>query len=428
MKHEATHLGAKCNFACRGVPKCNLGTSSVGETALHTLLALLLCLAVGCGKVESPVQTPQEVTPTAPQLDAGAAWSTYHGLPSLTGLAGCSVASPLRPLWRFTAGAAVRNTPVVSGGLVLFSNDKGKVFGVDAEGREVWSREFTASTRPDGTPRPAAFDAPLACFAGRLYAVDADGLVFALDAATGEERWRADVGAPVMGTPNGSEEHAALYVIAQDDGALHCFDLSTGAFRWKSEGPSRCDGSPGVGHGKVVYGSCASALHVYAASTGALEHNIAIADESQVASGVAIDGGAVFTGCRSGVVLQANLDTGALTWSVQATDAEIFTTPAVDAKSVVLGGQDGFFYAIERTTGAVRWKFETRGTPVSPVIAGDTVIAASDGTLYLLALADGAERWSYEVSDLITAPAVAGSLVFVGCDDGTVAAFDGRTP
>jgi outer membrane protein assembly factor BamB len=329
-------------------------------------------------------------------------------------------------LWRFTADSAVRNTPVVCEGLVLFANVKGKIFGIDGEGQEAWSRQITAGTRPDGTPREAAFDAPLACFGGTLYAADADGAIFALDAATGEERWRANIGAAVMGTPNGSGDLGTLYVIAQDEGALHGLDAATGAERWKSEGPSRCDGSPGVGHGKVVYGSCDSALHVYSAATGTLERNIAIGDESQVASGVAIDGSAAFSGCRSGKVLQADLDTGAVVWSTQLTDAEIFTTPAVDAKWVVLGAEDGFFYALDRTSGAVRWKFETQGTPVSPVIAEDTVVAASDGTLYLLALADGAELWSDEVSDLITAPAVVDGRVIVGCDDGTVAAFDGR--
>ncbi len=374
-----------------------------------------------------------EVGEEVPDLDATAEWNTYHGSAALTGIAASDLADSLRPYWRFTAEGDVFNTPVAAAGRVFFTNSRGKVFAVDLQGRPLWSKQLTAGTRPDGSLREAYLDAPIVCFGGLLYVGDADGVVLALDSATGEEQWRQDLDVPLLGTPNLSDSAPegtspgtkTLCLIGQDEGTLHCLDAVTGSVYWTSEGVSRCDGSPGVGGGAVIFGSCDSALHIFSSTTGALEHNVPIDEESQVAAGIAIDGESAFTGCRSGQVLQVNVRTGEVVWSSQPTDFEIFTTPAVNAEWVILGAEDGFLYALDRTTGKPRWKFDTEGTPLSPAIAGDKVVVSTDCTLHLLKLENGEPLWSYEVSDAITAPAVVGPLVVVGCDDGTVAAFYG---
>ena len=64
-----------------------------------------------------------------------------------------------------------------------------------------------------------------------------------------------------------------------------------------------------------------------------------------------------------------------------------------------------------------------KGSPSSPVIAGDKVLVASDGKLFFLDFKTGKKLWSAAVSDEITSPAVVGSMVLVGGDDGTVTAF-----
>lgn len=349
------------------------------------------------------------------ETDPAGQWSTYHGDAALTGSAPGALPGRLRVLWRFEAGAAVRGTPVVSGGHVFFANAKGEVSAINLLGRKTWSKALT------GQYGAAAIDAPLACFDSSLYVGTAGGTLHALDMETGEERWRRDIGGPILGTPNSSGK--ALYVVAQDEGVLHCLDPVTGNPIWRSEGVSRCDGSPSIGDNAVVFGSCAAAIHVFSADTGKLERNIEIDDDSQVAGGVALVGGHAFSGCRSGKVLRVNVKTGAIVWVNKDTDFEVFATPAVSNGQVVFGSFDGCVYALDMETGVQRWRFETRGTPESPVIVDGKVVAAADGTLYLLDLEKGSELWSHEVSDFITAPAVAGGMVLVGCDDGTVAAF-----
>ena len=372
-------------------------------------------------------QPAPEVKPAA----APFAWATYHGGADLAGVADIQLPGALSLLWRFKAGAPVRTTPVAAGDRIFFANAKGQVFAIDAQGQQVWSRSFLRPARNDRPPREEVFDAPLVCVEDMVVAGSASGIVYALDAATGGERWKADLDGTILGAPsfaavkpgNAGEEALRLFVIEQSAGVLHCLDARTGERVWKTEGVDRCDASPGIGGGVAVFGSCAAALHVFSAETGELLREVPIDDDSQVAGGVVVIGDAAFSGSRSGKVLQVNTQTGSVVWVNEDSQDEVFSTPAVDDAWVVVGSADGMVYGLERATGTRRWTFAADGAFSSPVIAGDKVVVCSEGALHLLRLADGGALWSFEVSDAITSPAIAGGLVVVGSDDGTVAAF-----
>jgi len=407
-------------------------TRRIRQAAI-TLLAVgaMALLPWGCTKPEPVPPRPDamEVGKPAARHDPAAdnEWNTYHGSPALDGVAHVKLPDRLALRWRFKASGAVLNTPVATDGRLYFSNDKGLLFAVDLEGREVWSRTLAREATDDAPPVQEQFDAPLACFDGTVVAASAEGVVYALDAATGQEQWRMDLDGYIMGTPNlrpASEGRpGALFVIEQGEGALHCLDFATGKPLWRTEGVDRCDGSAGVGEDVVVFGSCAAALHVFSATDGALLREIEIDGDSQVAAGVALVGDSVFAASRSGKLVHANTRTGAAVWVSEACQDEAFSTPAVNDDWVLFSAEDGRVYTLDRNTGQQKWTSATDGSPSSPVIAGDKVVVASDGTLYLLRLADGGEVWSYEVSDQITSPAVVGDLVVVGSEDGTVAAF-----
>jgi len=358
-------------------------------------------------------------------------WNTYHGDAALSGAVSVAPPDRLAPLWRFRAGSAVRTTPVASAGRIFVANDRGEILAVDLRGERLWSVKLTRGEKEDGTPVEEVIDAPLACFDELVLAGTADGTIYALDVATGEERWQYDVGGSILGTPNrvsvpaeGEDtDRAAMVVVSQNNGALHCVDMKDGQPIWQTEGVSRCDGSPAVGDGRVVFGSCVAALHVFSVVDGRLERNIEVGADSEVAGGVAVYGESVFTGSRSGTVLHANLLNGATQWTNNDIDGEVFTTPAVSSDYVVFASDNGFVYALDRETGDQRWTFDTEGTPSSPVIAGDKLVVTSDGSLYMLRMEDGTQVWSYEVSDVITGAAVVGRRIVVGSEDGTVTAF-----
>ena len=349
-------------------------------------------------------------------LAQGAEWPTYHGAYSLEGVA--ATAPPDAPvrLWKFKAGNRVEFTPVSAGGRVFFTTSKGALFAVDLKGVELWKIEIGKDT----------FSSPPIHADGAVIAGTTNGHLKAFDAATGKERWTYDVGGNVQGSANRLDlpgGKKAIVVISQGDGCIHAVDPDAGKLLWKTEAVERCDGSPGVGGGRIVMGSCASALHVTTVDKEPVKTDVPLGGDSQIAHGVAISGKTAFAGTRGGKVVAIDLAASKVLWTNADTQREAFTTPAVDDRWVVFGSDDGSVYGLSRETGVKAWGFDTGRKPSSPVIAGKRVIVASAGRLFLLDLESGKQVWTEEVSDEITSPAVVDGVILVGADDGTVTAY-----
>lgn len=379
----------------------------------------------------APAPVPQSIPPTptpAPNEAPASTWSTYHGDTNLAGVARGTLPDAPSRLWRFQTNAPLFYGPVASESLLHFVTSRGELVTADFTGKKIWSKQLTRTSINDEVEQNARVDGPVSCYESTLVLGTMAGVVYAFDAATGNEKWRHDMGSPVLGAityqpASATQPQARLYVIGQDDGALHCLSFADGSSLWKSEPIDRCDGSPAAGEGVVSFGSCASALHVVNAENGAILKNISIGQESQVAGGVAIRGDSVFSGTHAGEMIHANLATGEILWSNSDCEAEVFTTPAVGVDKVIYGGMDDTVYAVDRATGKNVWKFDAKGMPGSAVIVGDKVLVTANGVLYMLSLADGKQLWSYEVSDEITSPSIINGMILVGGKDGSLSAF-----
>jgi eukaryotic-like serine/threonine-protein kinase len=371
--------------------------------------------------VVAEAQTPQDESKPYPP------WSTYHGDEQLSGTINWDLPDAPRRRWRFQANGPIYHGPVSSEKLIHFVTGKGEVFGVSTDGVKAWSRQLTRISPIDQKEKNARVDGPVSCFKETVLVGTMAGVIYALDASTGEEKWRTDIDNTILGAvnyqPATNSRPDRLYVIGQDDGALHSLNLSDGEHVWASEPIDRCDGSPSSGAGILAFGSCASALHVVSADDGKILKDVPLGDEAQVAGGVAIRGDSVFSGSHSGQVFHADMAKGQVLWTNEDAQSEVFTTPAVSENLVVFGSMDDFFYALDRATGTLRWKFETNGLTMSPVIANEKVVASSGGVLYLLSHETGAKLWSFEVSDEITSPSIIDGMIVVGSDEGSVSAF-----
>jgi len=372
---------------------------------------------------EKPAERPASVAGEPP----AAQWSTYHGDTQLAGVVDVELPAEPRRLWRYQANGVIYHAPVASERLIHAVTNRGEVIAVDFKGVKAWSKQLTRIFPSDGSERPARIDGPASCFDETVYVGTMAGVVYALDAATGEEKWRRDIDSTILGAvtmqPATETEAARLYVIGQDDGALHCLSADDGTPLWTSDPIDRCDGSPSSAPGVLAFGSCASALHVVSAEDGAILHNISLGADAQVAGGVAIRGNSLFSGSQSGEVFHADWSDGSLLWTNTDAGGEVFTTPAVSADRVVFGAMDDHFYSLDRATGTLQWKVAARGMTTSPVIARDKLVVAAGGVLSILALDSGEELWSFEVSDETSSPSIIGGMIVVGSDDGTVSAF-----
>ena len=349
---------------------------------------------------------------------AKAEWATYHGGFSLDGVTDAKLPAAPKRLWRFKVGEPVEFTPVSAGGRIFFTTTKGSIHALDLAGNKVWTAKIAKDIL---TAPPLVTD-------GMVIVGSDNGILYAFCTGCGSEKWKYELGDSIQGTANRVElpgGKKAIVAVSQSDGAIHCINLD-GTLRWKTGELERSDGSAGVGGGRIVMGSCASALHVFTVAKAGKTADIELGGDCQVAGGVAMSGSTAYAGTRSGKVVAVDVAAGKIVWTDEDSQSESFSTPAVDATRVLFASQDGKVYSLNRKNGKKAWAFDTGGSPSSPVIAGDKAVVSADGELFLLDLKSGKKLWSAEVSDEITSPAIVGSMILVGGDDGTVTAYGAK--
>lgn len=214
--------------------------------------------------------------------------------------------------WSFQAGGRIRSTPAVAGGRVFFGDADGRVHALDAAtGDEVWAFDTHGHTLDSGSfgfdrrtiqSSPVVADGRVFVGArdGFLYALDAasgarvwtfdheiswvnssaaiaEGVLYvgtsdgqfvqAVDAGTGEERWRVPTRGVVWTSPVVAD--GMLYV-AEGAGRIRGLDPASGEEQWAAWVGDRVHGSPVPDDGALIVGSLDGAVHALGEGTGPL--------------------------------------------------------------------------------------------------------------------------------------------------------------
>lgn len=362
----------------------------------------------------------------AAETNALPSWPIYHGDAGLRGIAATTLSDKPVVAWRYKVGAPVSASPVVSEGKIFITAEDGAVHALNMQGEKIWLATIKSEVpvASNATAQVEKFSTPPMCVRDTVLIGSDMGFLHALDISTGKTKWKAQVGENINGSPSwimpeGTNGYTAI-VISQADAVVSRVEIETGRKIWASQSISRCDGSPSVGGGFVVFGSCDAALHVLSVSKGDIVGRIGLEGDGQVAGGVALDGDLAFAGTRGGLAVCADVRKTAIVWTNQIARGELFATPAVASNRVVTCSNDGMVYCLNRADGKVIWTFTGKGSAMSPVIAGDKVIVSCGGTLYILKLADGRKLWADGAGDSISSPAVVDGKVIIGTDDGFI--------
>ncbi len=156
----------------------------------------------------------------------------------------CLDAATRAILWEFRSGDAVVAAPSVAGDRVVFGSFDGHVYALDAEtGRLDWKHD---------TGKPVVSTPAVA---GRLVIVGSRSYdLVALDATTGALAWRRYIwfswveSSPVV-------RDGTVYVGSSDAAAVFAFDAATGTERWKADVWGWAWGEPLVTAERVVVGT-----------------------------------------------------------------------------------------------------------------------------------------------------------------------------
>jgi outer membrane protein assembly factor BamB len=313
--------------------------------------------------------------------------------------------------WTNELDSDVATFPVLVGGLLIVGTAGGDLVALDARtGEERW--------RAAGGGR---FNCALASDAGIVVAADATSIL-AFDAATGAERWQRDVASD---GPRIEITDGVVYV-GTIDGAVKGLDLQTGADRWSWQGD----------HGLSVRVDIVADGVVYANPSDGRMVAINLSDGSERWSfqspasllGIHMTDDTVFTGGLGFDSATIDAATGRVRWQLDLPgDAGVITH-----KDGVLyaGSRDGGLWALvdHGTSYEILWHNETR-FGFTPTLAGGALYGVSpDGrSLSAVGTDDGALLWEVPTNESgpVMGPVVSGGMAFTVDQEGggTVAAY-----
>ncbi|WP_406694675.1 PQQ-binding-like beta-propeller repeat protein [Singulisphaera sp. Ch08] len=265
-------------------------------------------------------------------------------------------------------GWDVMVAPVVVGDRIYCASNRGLTAHSLTDGSVVWRKDIQGGSTESS---------PLVV--GELVVVGgADGFVYALDARSGKERWKADVVTGAPADPEGfpgararGGNNAARPGMAASDG-MHVFismfdqsrvlalDLKTGEARWSFQAKGWIAGGPTVGEGKVFFGSQDHKIYALEAGTGKVAW--AFATKWRADGGLAYCDGSVFASASDGRCYRLDAQTGRKVWEYETEvgpdQKHYFLSPAplIDATAVYFGSWDGYLYALKRKDGTLKWR------------------------------------------------------------------------
>jgi len=162
-----------------------------------------------------------------------------------TDLAATWPAGGPKTIWKMQIGDGFSGPAVADGKVILFHRigNNEVVQALDAEsGRPLWKHEYPTAYRDDFGFDPGPRAVPTVA-GGTVFTYGADGMLSALELATGAKRWqrdcKADFGAAkgFFGracSPLVEEGLVILNIGGSGDSAFVAFDTAKGATRWKS--------------------------------------------------------------------------------------------------------------------------------------------------------------------------------------------------
>jgi outer membrane protein assembly factor BamB len=316
--------------------------------------------------------------------------------------------------WAVATSPGASPTPVVSGGLVYVAPADGLVRALDpATGATVWSYD-TGGTMGGNAPTVAR---------GVLYAGNDNGVVTALQSATGRLLWTADLGDFISHSPTAANGNVYVTHGLDNSNFVDALDPSTGALVW-THGLITA-GTPAVAFGLVFE---TDPFGCYVQGIDAVRGHgkwlfSTYCEIGSMDSAAAVDQTVFAAADGRFVALEAQ--TGATVW-VKNSGGITHGTPAV-ANGVVYESTADYLFALNEGTGTIDWQTPiSGGTYASPAVANGVVyLPTHDGRLRAWDASTGAPLWSSDPAPafLQGSPAVADGVVYTADDDGTVYAF-----
>ena len=335
-----------------------------------------------------------------PDMQRNRDWAMSGGVPSHA-MGHLSLDPPLEAVWSADIGSGASgrirlvNPPIVADGRLFAMDTDGRLTAIDAaSGDEIW--QVLAATPFEDT-RPLG--GGVAYYDGRLFVTTGFGEMLSLDPANGGLIWRAVASGPIRAAPTVADGRVFAVTV---DNQLEAVDAYTGVPAWTHTGILEVAGllggaSPAAGTGVVVAAYSSGEVFAVRQETGrplwsdslaALRQVGALASLSDIRGMPVLDGDTVFAVSHGNRTVAIDLRTGARVW-----DQEIggINTPWAAGEFLFMLSNANEVLALTRRGGQIRWvtalpRFDDPEDRSGPIVWSGPVLA---GNRLILVSSDG---------------------------------------
>jgi outer membrane protein assembly factor BamB len=330
--------------------------------------------------------------------------------------------------------------PLVVGGTVYAMDARSLVTAFDSEsGRRLWRTDVELEEEDGGY-----FGGGLAYGDGRLFVTTGFGIIFALDAQSGEIIWQQRVTAPMRAAPTVSGGRVFATTL---DNRTFALAADNGRRLWEHTGVQEIAGllggaSPAVAGSVVVVPYSSGELHALLVENGRelwsdvltpVNRFDPVSNLAHIRGMPVIDRGLVLAVSHAGRMVAIDLRRGVRAWELEVGGVQM---PWSAGEFIYLLTNESEVICVVRQSGRVRWvralpRFEDPEElegPIGwfgPVLAGDRlIVAASTGDALSISPYTGELLGHLDLPGTPTvAPVVANNTIYILTEDATLVAI-----
>ncbi|WP_223262711.1 PQQ-binding-like beta-propeller repeat protein [Sphingobium sp. SCG-1] len=258
-----------------------------------------------------------------------------------------------------TPRARLASSPVISGGKLFVIDADARIIAMDAQtGARLWQTAMPA----EGNGR-SLFGGGVSVVGDRVFASTGVGDVAALNVADGAIVWKKRPGGPLRGAPTLANGH--VYVMSQDN-QIFALNQTDGETQWTESATLQVTAvfgvaAPAAAQGTVIAGYSSGELNAYRYENGrtlwgdALSRtsiSTAVATLTDIDADPVIDRGRVFAIGQGGRMASYELVSGQRLWEINIAG---ISTPSVAGEWVFVVTDDAKLLCVARATGKIRW-------------------------------------------------------------------------
>jgi len=347
-------------------------------------------------------------------------WSIFRGNPALSAYTEASIPDNPVLLWTFASDSYTKSAPVAYNQVVYWSNRRGRIFGINNEGKQVF--DYAMETAVDAIPM--IYDSVL--YIGRI-----DGKLYAISLAKQDTLWTFETDGQIIASPNRmSFNGKEAVIVGSYDNYLYVIDSRNGQEINRFPSGYYINGAVAQSNNFIMYGGCDAWIRLIDGVSGIQTDSLQA--ETYIPASPAMHENWGYIADHAGNVYEIRLDNGKIASSKKIVesrdeDSKFVSVPALSDKMLYIVSGDRNVYAIDRANGKTAWKYLLKGDTgeSSPVICKDKLLVCTkSGIVSILDAKTGKLLWEYDTGEqIIASPAVVNGYFYILTFKGTLFCF-----